>query len=139
MLRTVLFGIFTASTSFAWPGPDPSETRPRSAVRAETVEVANGGELVIFFEKLRCSRQSADESGMPLLAVLRDTMGDADPTSDRLRQVWIFTYASPSSAQRISAGVPFFYHRSGLDSGSSTRQPRPVLDLARPAAGLWPA
>ena len=141
MLRTVLFGIFTASTSFAWPGPDPviipNETQPTGSVRAETVEVANGGELVIFFEKLCCGRQTAGKSEIPLLAVLRDTMGDNDVENNRLRQVWVFTYASPSPAQRIAAGVPFFYHRSGLDSGSSTRPPHPVLDMARPTQSLW--
>jgi hypothetical protein len=91
--------------------------------------------MVIFFEKLRADWQTAGSSEMPLLAVLRDTMGDADPTNDRLRQVWIFTYAAASPAQRIATGVPFFYHRSGLDSGSSKRPPRPVIDMARPATG----
>jgi hypothetical protein len=62
----------------------PNETQPTGAVCAKTVEVANGGELVIFFEKLCCGRQGAVESGMPLLAVLRDTIGAADPTNDGL-------------------------------------------------------
>ncbi len=141
MLRAVLFGIITASTSLAWPGPDPAiipnVMQSTGAVRTETVEIANGGELVIFFEKLRGGGQTARYSEMPLLAVLRDTLADADPANDRLRQVWVFTYAAPSPAQRIAGGVPFFYHRSGLDSGSSTKPPRPVLDMARPAHALW--
>jgi hypothetical protein len=141
MLRTFLFYFLITSTSFAWSGPDPvivpPETQPRSELRAETVDVSECGQLVIFFEELRAAGQNAGKSEIPLLAVLRDTMGDNDPANDRLRQVWVFTYAAPSPAQRIAAGVPFFYHRSGLDSGSSTRPPHPVLDMARPTRGLW--
>ena len=141
-LRTILVGIFIAAPSFAWRAPDPviipSETQSSRKLRVETVDVANGGQLVIFFEKLRFDEQNSGQSELPLLAVLRDTMGDDDPANDRLRQVWVFTYAAPSLPQQIAAGVPFFYHRSGLDSGSSTRAPRPILDMARPARGLWP-
>ena len=141
MLRTVLFGFLFAFLSFAWSGPNPviipSETRAPGALRAETVDIMTGGQLIIFFEKLAADSQSPGTSELPLLAVLRDTMGKNDPENNRLRQVWVFTYASPSPAQRIAAGVPFFYHRSGLDSGSSKRPPRPVLDMARPAHGLW--
>ena len=141
-LRTILFGIFIASPSFAWCVPDPviipPKTQSSGTLRVETVDVANGGQLVIFFEKLRFDGQNSGQSELPLLAVLRDTMGDDDPANDRLRQVWVFTYASPSPGQRIAAGVPFLYHRSGLDSGSSKRPPRPVIDMARPAHGLWP-
>jgi hypothetical protein len=142
MLRTVLFGFLFASLSFAGSGPNPviipSETQSPGALRAETVDIMTGGQLVIFFEKLAADGQNPGTSELPLLAVLRDTMGDNDAENNRLRQVWVFTYASPSPAQRIAAGVPFFYHRSGLDGGSSTRPPRPVLDMARPAHGLWP-
>jgi hypothetical protein len=142
MLRTVLFGFLFASLAFAWSGPNPviipPETQSPGALRAETVDITTGGQLVIFFEKLAAGGQSPGTSGLPLLAVLRDTMGENDPENNRLRQVWVFTYAAPSPAQRIAAGVPFFYHRSGLDSGSSKRPPRPVIDMARPAHGLWP-
>jgi hypothetical protein len=141
MSRTVLFGFLFTSLAFAWSGPNPviipSETQSPGALRAETVDITTGGQLVIFFEKLAAGGQSPGTSELPLLAVLRDTMGDNDVENNRLRQVWVFTYASPSPAQRIAAGVPFFYHRSGLDSGSSTRPPHPVLDMAQPAHGLW--
>jgi hypothetical protein len=43
--------------------------------------------LVIFFEKLRADGQNTGKSEIPLLAALRDTMGDNDPAKDRLRQV----------------------------------------------------
>jgi hypothetical protein len=76
ILRTVLFGLIIAPTSFAWRAPDPviipRETQSPGALRAETVKVANGGELAILFEKLRADEKAAGNSEMPLLAVLRD-------------------------------------------------------------------
>jgi hypothetical protein len=141
MFQTVLFGALIAATLFAGRLPDPviipSGTQSPGALRAETVDITTGGQLVIFFEKLAAEGQNLGTSELPLLAVLRDTMGNNDPKNSRLRQVWVFTYAAPSPPQRIAAGVPFFYHRSGLDSGSCRRPPRPVLDMARPARGLW--
>jgi hypothetical protein len=143
----VRFGLLLAAfafcvCAFAAGGPEPvivpSASSSSRSLRAETVPVENGAELVVFFERLE-DAGTADprEREMPLFAVLRDTLSDDNPADDRLRQVWIFTYSSPSIAQRIAAGVPFFYHRSGLDSGSAARTPRPILDMARPARGQW--
>jgi hypothetical protein len=90
MLRTSLFCFLLTSTSFAWSAPDPviipPETQSPGGPRAETVDVSECGQLVIFFEKLRADGQNTG-SEIPLLAVLRDTMGDNDPAKDRLRQV----------------------------------------------------
>ena len=123
MLRTVLFGIFTASTSFVWPGPNPviipSEMQSPGTLRAETADFTIRRKLVIFFEKLAADGESPGTSELPLLVVLRDTMGDNDPDNNHVRQVWVFPYTAPSPAQRIAVEVPFSYHRSGLDSGSS--------------------
>jgi hypothetical protein len=140
----VRFGLLVAASvfcAFAAGSPEPvivaSSSSTRS-LRAETVPVENGAQLVVFFEHL-ADAGNADprEREMPLFAVLRDTLSDENPADDRLRQVWIFTYSSPSIAQRAAAGIPFFYHRSGLDSGSAAHTPRPILDMARPARGQW--
>jgi hypothetical protein len=53
---------------------------------------------------------------MPLLAVFRDTLGDVDSANDRLRQVWVFTYASPAPPQRIAGGSP----RAGITAAQLT-------------------
>src|SRR5579862_2937939 len=138
MLRTILIGLIASSSSL-WCETDPvivpPDAQAPAVLRTELVDIANGGELVILFEKLRADAQTDGKTEIPLLAVLKDTMRDADPANDRLRQVWVFTYTTPSVAQRIAAGVPFFYHRSGLKSGSSRRPPGPVFDMARPAHG----
>ena len=72
----------------AWGDPVISspETQSAQSPRSETIEIANGRELVIFFEKLPANRQNAVKSELPLLSVLRDTFGDDDPTIDRLRR-----------------------------------------------------
>lgn len=140
----VRFGLLMAAfvfCAFADGNPEPvivTSSPSTRSLRAETVPVANGAQLVVFFERLEdAGKADPRQREMPLFAVLRDTLSDDNPTDDRLRQVWIFTYSSPSIAQRAAAGVPFFYHRSGLDSGSAAHTPRPILDMARPARGEW--
>jgi hypothetical protein len=72
MLQTALFGTLIAAASFAGRVPDPlivpPATKSPGALRTETVDISNGGELVILFEKLPAGRQTAGESEMPLLA-----------------------------------------------------------------------
>jgi hypothetical protein len=48
---------------------------------------------------------------VPLVTVLRDTLGDDNPENDRLRYVWMLTYTQPSMAKRIAAAIPFLYRR----------------------------
>jgi hypothetical protein len=74
---------------------------------------------------------------LPLLAILKDTLPDSDPSNDRIRQVWVFTYSQPSIWQRIAGGIPFLYHRAGLDRGPGQGPPRAVLDLGDPSRGVW--
>jgi hypothetical protein len=116
----------------------PSADGSSPLLRADTISVSDGAELIVFFENLPTGLQMRDaRTELPLMAVLRDKIRDNDPGAARLRQVWVFTYSAPSIPQRIAAGVPFFYHRSGLDSGSAARAPRPLLDMGRPTRGIW--
>ena len=82
--------------------------RPETSIRVDRLPLASGAELITFFEAL------PDRQEFPLLAVLKDTLNDDDPSNDRIRQVWVFTYCHPSVWQRMAGGVPFFYHRAGL-------------------------
>jgi hypothetical protein len=137
---SVVFSFALSAVAFAAGSPEPVLLGPSQAapgsVRSEVVPVANGAQLVVFFERVP-DHDGVREGEMPLFAVLRDTLSDDNSANDRLRQVWIFTYSAPSIAQRIAAGIPFFYHRSGLDSGSAAHTPRPVVDMAQPARGAW--
>ncbi|HEX8685478.1 MAG TPA: hypothetical protein VF654_03225, partial [Pyrinomonadaceae bacterium] len=75
---------------------------------------------------------------VPLVSILRDTLGDADPENDRLRYVWMLTYTRPSALQRVASAVPFLYGRVGGKKKASTKGvPPPVLDLADPKRDLW--
>jgi len=128
-------------TSGAIWAADPVEvvalpTEP--SLRVELLPLESGAELITFLEQLPEGPASASgRQELPLLAFLKDTLYDSDPSNDRVRQVWVFTYSQPSIWQRIVGGIPFLYHRAGLDRGPGTGPPRAVLDLGDPSRGMW--
>src|SRR5512140_1811288 len=68
--------------------------------RVESHAVANGAELLTIFSSL------PDHAGdIPLVSVLRDTLGDNDPDNDRLRYIWVLTSARPTVLQHAAAFV----------------------------------
>lgn len=134
--------MLSAAASYGAMAPDPlilpAEAGRPAAMRAETIPIANGAQLLVFFEEIEPDGATdARGAEIPLFAVLRDTLSSDDAAARELRQVWIFTCTSPSIAQRIAAGVPFLYHRSGLDSGSAKHAPKPILDMGQPGRGAW--
>jgi hypothetical protein len=103
--------------------------------RIETTPVAGGAELLtVFGRSATPEKRAAQEqtSEIPLISVLRDTLGDQNPDNDRLRYVWVLTSASPTLVQRALGSLPFFYWRSHVDP-SAEQRPKPVLDLGAPA------
>jgi hypothetical protein len=92
--------------------------------------VAGGGELLTIV------RHQEGSGDIPLVSVLRDTLGDQDPENDRLRYVWILTLTNPSLTQRAASALSFAYFRFGSHRHPG-RVPKPVLDLASPAKGTW--
>jgi hypothetical protein len=131
------------------------DTLPRNAAaplfRMETLPVGRDAELLTVFGNLRglddegaCDKNDADKSGAardneaPLVSVLRDTLGDANPENDRLRYVWMLTYTRPSALQRVASAVPFLYARVGDKKAATTKgMPPPVIDLASPGRDVW--
>jgi hypothetical protein len=105
--------------------------------RLERRPVSNGAELLTVFGRL-AGDASAGEDEVPLVSVLRDTLGDANPDNDRLRYIWVLTSARPSLLQRATASLPFFYFRPDLGRNAD-RQPAPVLDLGATSRGVWTA
>src|SRR5262245_1456306 len=100
-------------------------------LRIERVPVPGGAEL------LTVMASSPDDDGeVPLLSLLRDTLGDANPNNDRLRSVWVLTSANPSLLQRVTAAIPFFYWRPASPQ-EVTKTPRPVLDLSNTSRPAW--
>ena len=75
---------------------------------------------------------------VPLVSILRDTLGDDRPENDRLRFVWMLTYTRPSAGQRVASAVPFLYARVGDKKKASTSaMPPPVLDLSDTGRDVW--
>jgi len=101
--------------------------------RVERHDVANGAELLTVFSSL------PDHAGdIPLVSVLRDTLGDNDPDNDRLRYVWVLTSARPTVLQHAAAFIPFFYWRPDLGKNPD-RKPVPILDLGNTSKVVWNA
>jgi hypothetical protein len=109
----------------------PVATASTPEFRIERVPVAGGAELLTVFGHVpqTGTDQTAD---VPLLAVLRDTLGDQDPENDRLRYVWVLTSSRPTLVQRAIGSLPFFYWRTHI-THAADKQPQPVLDLGAPA------
>jgi hypothetical protein len=134
----VSFLLLTSGVIWAGEPVEVVAAPQKPALRAELVPLESGAELITFFELLPEQSASANGRGeLPLLAILKDTLDDADPQNDRIRQVWVFTYSQPSVWQRIAGGIPFLYHRAGLDRGPGTKPPRAVVDLGDPSHGVW--
>jgi hypothetical protein len=109
--------------------------------RVERLPIAAGGELLTVFGRPDpgVSRDVNDaQEPVPLVSVLRDTLGDDDPENDRLRYVWVHGYATPSAAQRIASAIPFLNRRtSNKPLPTEPSMPPSVIDLGAPARELW--
>jgi hypothetical protein len=128
-------------------GPNLRETEendPATALsqimRLERVEVPGGAELITVFAKLSgldpTEASTEKDTFVPLVSILRDTLGDNMPENNRLRYVWPLTYTRPTTKQRLAAAIPFFYTRVG-NKEKLTKTPPPALDLASPESEVW--
>jgi hypothetical protein len=123
---------------------DTEENDPATALsqimRLERVEVPGGAELITVFARLSGldAKEASTEkdSFVPLVSILRDTLGDDTPENNRLRYVWPLTYTRPTTKQRLAAAIPFFYARVG-NKEKLTKTPPPALDLASPESEVW--
>jgi hypothetical protein len=108
---------------------------PADLLRLEVLPVAGGAELVTVFARLDGLEQK--NLVVPMVSVLRDTLGDHNPENDRLRYVWPLTYTRPTLKQRVLGAVPFFYTRAGNKEKFSGKAPPPAMDLAAPESDVW--
>jgi hypothetical protein len=80
-----------------------------------------------------CGTGEESERDIPLVSVLRDTLGDEAISNHRVTAVWLLTYSPPTLGQRVQAAIPFFYWT--LSDGSAKVQRKdtgPLLDLSAP-------
>ncbi len=95
----------------------------------ETISIGATAELVSLLCH-GCGDYSGGDNDVPLVAVLRDTLGDVNSENDRLTYLWLLTYSRPTVRQRVLSGVPFFYWQIGRgESQSHAAQISPLLDL----------
>ena len=119
---------------------DAAENNPGVALsqilRLERVEVEGGAELITVHAKLAGLESAENDKWIPLVSILRDTLGDTNRENDRLRYVWPLTYTRPTMKQRLAAAIPFFYTRVG-NKEKLSKTPPPALDLASPESDVW--
>src|SRR5580704_15126343 len=99
-----------------------AHARPASIYSTEKLPLTGGSELVTIFQNTPSDR-------VPLLSVLRDTLGDANPENDRIRYVWLLNNARPGWWQQAAAALPFFYSRAASRSKDGS-VPAPLADLS---------
>lgn len=126
---------------------DVDEAAPR--FRVERTPVAGGGELLTIWARVVRSEPPASASGspssrellteeVPLVSVLRDTLGDANQQNDVLREVWVHTYARPKLVQKAAALVPFLYRGMQVAPRASlTNPPRAIINLSDTEQPVW--
>ena len=116
---------------------DNDPTAPLAQIlRLEKIDVPGGAELITVEAKLSNLESDKNDRWIPLVSILRDTLGDQNPENDRLRYVWPLTYTRPTTKQKLAAAIPFFYTRVGNKAGAS-KTPPPALDLAAPESDVW--
>jgi hypothetical protein len=106
-------------------------------LRLDKIEVSGGAELLTVQARLAGLESDTSDKWVPLVSILRDTLGDPNRENDRLRYVWPLTYTRPNLKQRLAAAVPFFYTRVGNKEKLSDKPPPPALDLAAPEQEVW--
>ena len=126
----------SATATAGVDSPVPATASPTTPTfRVEKLSVAHGAELLTIFGRLDGLRDSSSPE-VPLVTVLRDTLGDNNPENDRLRYVWMLTYTQPSMAKRIAAAIPFLYRSVGNKKNVSG-PPSPILNLSHVQRATW--
>lgn len=112
------------------------EESPLFRVEKKSLDV--GADLITIF--VRRPNVNNEKAGpvpdVPLISVLKDTLGDLNPDNDKLRYVWLHSYSRPSIGQRAAAFVPFLYIGSSKRNVSNGPPP-PVIDLQSSNKAIW--
>src|SRR5579875_1915627 len=103
--------VFCVATDIPATRPNATTAREmqQSVYHWDATPVGETAQLLTLF----CTSQNSD---VPVVAVLRDTLGDENPENDRVTYVWLLSYSRPNLGQRFLAAVPFFYWRVGKGS-----------------------
>ncbi|MDQ1589501.1 MAG: hypothetical protein QOG71_128 [Pyrinomonadaceae bacterium] len=131
--------IQTSAQTSAQTTQTSAQTTQTSGFRLERVALAGGAELLTVFGSLDglAHDENSTSSDVPLVSILRDTLGDATTENDRLRYVWMHTYTRPTVGQRAASAVPFLYTRVANKKSAGKGAPPHLLDLAGTKREVW--
>jgi hypothetical protein len=91
----------------------------------------NSAQLVTLFCR-SCEEAEGSGRDIPLVAVLRDTLGGVNSEGNKISYVWLLTYSSPTWEKRALSAVPFFYWKVGGSTKVGDKEPKPLMNLAQP-------
>ncbi len=90
--------------------------------------VDNSAQLVTLFLRT----EAGGRADVPVISVLRDTLGDADTDNDRLISLWLLSDSPLTTSKRLLAAVPFLYWRIGQGSSQHVvSHVKPFVDLTQ--------
>ena len=138
---TVIFLIVLFAASSCRAAEIPKQKSPtvpvagssRSRYIWESQSIDGTAQLMTLFCHL-CSGGKTNED-VPLISVLKDTLGDNDPENDRVSDVWLLSCTHFNLGQRLLSAVPFFYWRVGPGS-RAVKDTAPLLDLTTPQSSI---
>lgn len=142
LLLSLVFAVspLARTVSLAQEAPQSQASEQSAAneiLRLERIPVAGGAELITIHARLQGLETDTEQQWVPMVSVLRDTLGDFTPENDRLRYLWPLTYTRPTLKQRIAGAIPFFYTRMGNKQPTGEKIPPPIMDLAAPERRVW--
>lgn len=104
---------------------------PSLPFSVETIKIEGGAELITIFYRMNGTFDKPDANGerrpVPLVSVLRDSLGDDIVENDQLRYLWMLTYTKPTTTQKLLSFIPFYYRRSASKTDAGTTIPPPIM------------
>ncbi len=124
-------GVSAADLSNAQVEVKVAAAKPTSSYYWQTTAVGNSALLLTLF--CRTCETAVRSGDIPLISVMRDSLGDESTENDRLTSVWLLSYTPYNFGQRMLSAVPFFYWRVGDGSDKvDARHMKPLMDLTVP-------
>jgi hypothetical protein len=125
-------GVTSAALDAPWPQTAVMRESRAAAYYWKAEPVAEDAQLLTLFCN-SCGPVSGTQRNLPLLAVLRDTLGDENDGNGRVTYVWFLSYSRPTIGQRLLSAIPFFYWHVGQGSSRvGNRTIKPFFNLSAP-------
>jgi len=125
--RTAFLALALTSLPFvqARENPAPATYYWKSSAAGESAK------LITLF--CRACEDAAGSGDIPLVSVLRDSLGEVNAQNDRVSYVWLLTYSRPTWEKHVLSAVPFFYWKVGRDSPKvGKNDTKPLMNLTQP-------